>query len=78
MKQTRPILLILSILSLGLLGASATRTTQSDRTVRDYYGIAFPDGAIVMVFYPDATERPLSDVQERFKAAWQWFQLPPK
>lgn len=78
MKKTRPILSILSILSIGILVASAARTDHSERTITRYWGLAFPDGVILMLYYPDDEERPLSDAQDRIKAASQWFQLPPK
>ena len=72
---------IVTIITAGiaiLAATSAFATKPSERTVREYFGLAFPDGTIVLVSYPDDQERPLSDVQERFKAAWQWFNTQAK
>ena len=68
--------LLVGLVTLCAVSVFANRT--SDRTVKEYFGLSFPDGTIVMVFYPDSQERPMSDVQERFKAAWQWFNTQGK
>ena len=78
-RNVAPIFILITILA-GVIpfAAFATRSAQSDRTVSGFWGSIFPDGTLVFVVYPDEAERPISDVQQRLKDAWQFFQLPPK
>jgi hypothetical protein len=44
------------------------------RTFNEYWGLAFPDGTIVLVLYPDESERDLTDVVDRFQQAARYIQ----